>query len=144
MFTLLCCCQTVYGGVNIVTYHVVPNFPHSLIAQLHLNLLLPSTSLLPSPLQPERIKLEDGKQGYDIRADIWSLGISLVELTIGASPYQGNNFRTEFEMLTHIVEAPSPLPDRGKFSPELYDFVAQWYEECYNFLQLTTFGTLES
>ena len=29
-------------------------------------------------VQPERINPETGSQGYDIRSDIWSLGISMV------------------------------------------------------------------
>ena len=31
-----------------------------------------------SPLQPERINPEGNDKGYDIRSDVWSLGISLV------------------------------------------------------------------
>ena len=31
-------------------------------------------------LQPERINPETGNQGYDIRSDVWSLGISLVSV----------------------------------------------------------------
>ena len=28
--------------------------------------------------QPERINPESGKHGYDIKSDVWSLGISMV------------------------------------------------------------------
>ena len=76
--------------------------------------------------QPERINLEIGKEGYDVRADIWSLGISLVELATGQLPYACSKFTTEFQMLTFIVKAPPPLPEQGKFSPQFYDFLAQW------------------
>ena len=63
---------------------------------------------------------------YDIRADIWSLGISLVELATGSSPYSLDTFNTEFALLAHIVNEDPPLPERERFSPEFYDFVAQW------------------
>ena len=76
--------------------------------------------------QPERIKLQSGKKGYDVRADIWSLGMSLVELATGGSPYNSMAFSTEFELLTHIVDAPPPLPDKSKFSTNFYNFIAQW------------------
>ena len=76
--------------------------------------------------QPERIKLQTGNEGYDVRADIWSLGMSLVELATGGSPYNMKAFGTEFELLTHIVDAPPPLPDRSKFSANFYNFIAKW------------------
>lgn len=81
---------------------------------------------LPSPIQPERINLQPSEKGYDVRADIWSLGISLVELANGTSPYAEQKFSNEFQLLTHIVKAPPPLPDENKFSPLFYDFVSKW------------------
>lgn len=75
--------------------------------------------------QPERINLQPTQKGYDVRADIWSLGISLVELANGTSPY--TTFSNEFQLLTHIVNAPPPLPDEKQFSPLFYDFVSKWY-----------------
>ena len=75
-------------------------------------------------MAPERIKLSCN-QGYDVRADVWSLGISLVELATGASPYASKQFGTEFELLTFIVDAPPPLPDPSKFSPEFCDFLSK-------------------
>ena len=65
--------------------------------------------------------------GYDVRADVWSLGVTLVELAQGVSPYAGDKFQNEFQLLTHIVQAPPPLLDKEKFSENFYDFVAQWY-----------------
>ena len=81
--------------------------------------------VLVSALQPERINV--CTKSYDVRADIWSLGISLVELATGSSPYSKERFNTEFALLSHIVDAPPPLLDKAKFSHEFYDFVAQWY-----------------
>lgn len=77
-------------------------------------------------MAPERINLQESNKGYDIRADIWSLGITLVEIATGSPPYAATKrFTTEFELLTHIVEAPPPLPDRSKYSPEFYDFLSK-------------------
>lgn len=64
--------------------------------------------------------------GYDVRADVWSLGISLVELATGSSPYNSREFSCEFDLLTHIVQDPPPLLDQDEFSPNFYDFVSQW------------------
>ena len=77
--------------------------------------------------QPERINLQPTQKGYDVRADIWSLGISLVELANGTSPYTEQKFSNEFQLLTYIVNAPPPLPDEKQFSPLFYDFVSKWY-----------------
>lgn len=35
-----------------------------------------------SSLQPERINPESGQKGYDIRSDVWSLGITMVTNSI--------------------------------------------------------------
>lgn len=72
-------------------------------------------------MAPERVNFG----GYDIRADIWSLGISLVQLVTGKLPYSDKKFATEFELLTHIVHAPPPLPAVDDFSPAFYDFLSQ-------------------
>uniref|UniRef100_A0A1I7WSR8 mitogen-activated protein kinase kinase n=1 Tax=Heterorhabditis bacteriophora TaxID=37862 RepID=A0A1I7WSR8_HETBA len=41
---------------------------------------------------------------YDIRSDVWSLGITLVELATGKFPYPGH----EFLILSAIMKEPSP------------------------------------
>ncbi|XP_019851593.1 PREDICTED: dual specificity mitogen-activated protein kinase kinase 7-like isoform X2 [Amphimedon queenslandica] len=76
-------------------------------------------------MAPERINMSHDSKGYDVRADVWSLGISLVEMATGSAPYKFNEFSSEFDLLTHIVQAPPPLLDEDKFSPNFYDFVAQ-------------------
>lgn len=74
--------------------------------------------------QPERI--DPQKPEYDIRADVWSLGITLVELATGSFPYKGCN--TDFEMLTQVLDsAPPSLPTDKDFSPEFRNFVTKWY-----------------
>uniref|UniRef100_A0A669Q8C3 Dual specificity mitogen-activated protein kinase kinase 7 n=1 Tax=Phasianus colchicus TaxID=9054 RepID=A0A669Q8C3_PHACC len=59
-------------------------------------------------MAPERIDPPDPtKPDYDIRADVWSLGISLVELATGQFPYQ--NCKTDFEVLTKVLQEDPPL-----------------------------------
>ncbi|KAG7171813.1 Dual specificity mitogen-activated protein kinase kinase 7-like [Homarus americanus] len=59
---------------------------------------------------------------YDIRADVWSLGITLVELATGQFPYK--DCRNDFEVLTKVLQDDPPsLPKDGTFSPEFCEFV---------------------
>lgn len=73
-------------------------------------------------MAPERIM--PTTSDYDIRADVWSMGITLVELAIGAFPYQ--NCKSEFEVLARIMEEPPPrLPNGAQFSVDFSSFIAQ-------------------
>jgi len=75
--------------------------------------------------QPERINPDPERPNYDIRADVWSLGISLVELATGIFPYSG--CKTDFEMLTKILDQDPPtLPADGNFSIHFRSFVTLW------------------
>lgn len=71
-------------------------------------------------MAPERI--DPKKPKYDIRADVWSLGITLVELATARSPYEGCN--TDFEVLTKVLDSDPPCLPRDKgFSSDFHDFV---------------------
>ncbi|XP_064293201.1 dual specificity mitogen-activated protein kinase kinase 7 isoform X2 [Phalacrocorax carbo] len=74
-------------------------------------------------MAPERIDPPDPtKPDYDIRADVWSLGISLVELATGQFPYQ--NCKTDFEVLTKVLQEDPPLlPPAMGFSGDFQAFV---------------------
>ncbi|XP_059153527.1 dual specificity mitogen-activated protein kinase kinase 7-like [Physella acuta] len=72
-------------------------------------------------MAPERIEPPDpNKPDYDIRADVWSLGISLVELATGEFPYK--NCKTDFEVLTKVLQEDPPQLGR-EFSMDLRSFV---------------------
>ncbi|XP_067829310.1 dual specificity mitogen-activated protein kinase kinase 7 isoform X1 [Heptranchias perlo] len=74
-------------------------------------------------MAPERIDPPDPtKPDYDIRADVWSLGISLVELATGQFPYK--NCKTDFEVLTKVLQEDPPLlPQTMGFSMDFQSFV---------------------
>ncbi|XP_022906768.1 dual specificity mitogen-activated protein kinase kinase 7-like [Onthophagus taurus] len=72
-------------------------------------------------MAPERIDLHN--PDYDIRADVWSLGITLIELATGVLPYQ--DCKNDFEVLSRvIVNDPPSLPTDKYFSPMFRDFVS--------------------
>lgn len=83
-------------------------------------------------MAPERIVPPDpSKPDYDIRADVWSLGLSLVELATGEFPYK--NCKTDFEMLTKVLEDDQPaLPPGKNFSMDFRDFVTQCLTKDYH------------
>jgi len=74
-------------------------------------------------MSPERINPSNsGKPDYDIRADIWSLGISLIELATAVHPY--SHCKTDFDVMSRIVTEDSPkLPTHLSFSDDFRSFV---------------------
>ncbi|KAJ8938472.1 hypothetical protein NQ318_004112 [Aromia moschata] len=74
-------------------------------------------------MAPERIEPDPQNPDYDVRADVWSLGITLVELATGVFPYQ--DCKTDFEVLTKVIgQDPPSLPQDEDFSSEFRDFVS--------------------
>ena len=70
-------------------------------------------------MAPERIKLENSE--YDIRADVWSLGITLVELATGEYPFK--NCVNEFSVMSAILESEPPLLEGDEFTSSFKEFV---------------------
>lgn len=70
-------------------------------------------------MAPEKIRLTD--KGYSIKSDIWSLGISLIEISTGNHPF--STVKGVYELTTIILEADSPRLDPKKFSKEFCTFV---------------------
>nr|CAH8832613.1 unnamed protein product [Trichobilharzia regenti] len=69
-------------------------------------------------MAPERLN----NSTYDVRADIWSLGISLLELATGSFPYTGTQI--EFAIMTKIISDPPPsLPHHIPFTQAFRQFV---------------------
>eukprot|EP00794_Sanderia_malayensis_P009009 gene9009-9973_t len=75
-------------------------------------------------MAPERIDPFTAKHGYDIRSDVWSLGISLIEIAIGKFPFtKWNNI---FDQLSQVVNGnPPQLVNGGSvcFSEDCLNFV---------------------
>ncbi|EDV27333.1 uncharacterized protein TRIADDRAFT_21026, partial [Trichoplax adhaerens] len=75
-------------------------------------------------MAPERINPTNTGGGYDIRSDVWSFGITMLEISTGKFPYA--KWRTPFEQLKQVVmDDPPRLPDDGNFSTEYRDFIGQ-------------------
>uniref|UniRef100_A0A8C4HYG6 mitogen-activated protein kinase kinase n=1 Tax=Dicentrarchus labrax TaxID=13489 RepID=A0A8C4HYG6_DICLA len=57
-------------------------------------------------MAPERIDPSASRQGYDVRSDVWSLGITLYELATGRFPYP--KWNSVFDQLTQVVRGDPP------------------------------------
>lgn len=69
-------------------------------------------------MSPERI---DG-QPYSFPADIWALGLTLLECCTGTYPYDAS--KGTMQLMIQLIEDECPLPDVGSnVSPELRDFI---------------------
>jgi len=71
-----------------------------------------------SYMAPERIKgssptpNDDAFMSYSVSADIWSLGLSIVEVARGRYPYPPETYENVFAQLSAIVDGEAPgLPD---------------------------------
>ncbi|XP_017871465.1 PREDICTED: dual specificity mitogen-activated protein kinase kinase 6 [Drosophila arizonae] len=80
-------------------------------------------------MAPERIDPQGNPAQYDIRSDVWSLGISMIEMATGQYPY--NKWRTPFEQLRQVVEDDPPRLTAGTFSAEFEDFIATCLKKEY-------------
>ncbi|KAJ3097475.1 MAP kinase kinase (MEK) [Phlyctochytrium planicorne] len=71
-------------------------------------------------MSPERIK----GMKYSVQCDVWSLGITLMELAMGRFPFPADGKPlTLFELLECIVEEPLPDLPKGRFSEQFSAFV---------------------
>jgi len=67
-----------------------------------------------SYMAPERIQGESQNNlgTYTVSSDVWSLGLSIIELAMGKYPYPPETYSNVFAQLTAIVHGPSPeLPE---------------------------------
>lgn len=76
-------------------------------------------------MAPERIDPMSSRQGsYDIRSDVWSFGITLIELSTGKFPYP--KWKSVFDQLTQVVKGDPPRltneEGRAAFSDEMLSF----------------------
>ncbi|TDG41642.1 hypothetical protein AWZ03_011940 [Drosophila navojoa] len=80
-------------------------------------------------MAPERIDPQGNPAQYDIRSDVWSLGISMIEMATGQYPY--HKWRTPFEQLRQVVKEDPPRLPAGTFSAEFEDFIATCLQKEY-------------
>ncbi|XP_059083941.1 dual specificity mitogen-activated protein kinase kinase 6-like [Tigriopus californicus] len=72
-------------------------------------------------MAPERIDPSGNPSNYDVRSDVWSFGISMIEISTGNFPYK--TWASPFEQLKQVVVEPAPQLPSGKFTPQFEDFI---------------------
>ncbi|WVR08512.1 hypothetical protein IAU60_005567 [Kwoniella sp. DSM 27419] len=83
-----------------------------------------------SYMAPERIKSETANQNptYTVASDVWSVGLSIIELAKGCYPYPPETYSNVFAQLQAIVNGPAPTLPPG-YSEDANDFVAKCLEK---------------
>ncbi|KAM7540988.1 hypothetical protein Aperf_G00000045532 [Anoplocephala perfoliata] len=80
-------------------------------------------------MAPERINPDLMSHGYDVRSDVWSLGISLVEMATGRFPYP--SWRSPFHQLQSVLQSPSPqLPPDDEVEVPFSAAMREFVEAC--------------
>lgn len=77
-----------------------------------------------SYMAPERITTSSASS-YTVQSDIWSLGLSLLEVATGEYPYSDKDYDSVYARLNAIIMTESPTLSSDLFSPDSQDFVSQ-------------------
>lgn len=80
-------------------------------------------------MAPERIDPPRDGTGYDIKSDVWSFGITMLEIATGRYPYQ--TAQGFFEQLKRICTDEPPTLPVGRFSNRFEDFISQCLKKDY-------------
>ncbi|CAI8498037.1 unnamed protein product [Pichia kudriavzevii] len=79
-----------------------------------------------SYMAPERIKhTNQNAETYSVQSDVWSLGLSILEISKGSYPYPPETYNNVFSQLSAIVDGEVPELEPGSYSEEARDFVRQ-------------------
>lgn len=109
-------CSAKHGTVKLCDFGVSGNLVASL-AKTNIG--------CQSYMAPERIRsLNPDRVTYTVQSDIWSLGLSILEMALGRYPYPPETFDNIFSQLSAIVDGPPPKLPREKFSSDAQDFVS--------------------
>lgn len=77
-----------------------------------------------SYMAPERIKsLNPDASSYSVQSDVWSLGLTILEVACGHYPYPPETYNNIFSQLSAIVDGEPPSLDPKIFSNEARMFV---------------------
>ena len=77
-----------------------------------------------SYMAPERIKsLSPTDNTYSVQSDIWSLGLSILEIAAGHYPYPSETYGNIFSQLSAIVDGDPPRLDPKVFSKDAQLFI---------------------
>jgi len=75
-------------------------------------------------MAPERIDYMRGDPSvYDVKSDVWSFGISMIEISTGQFPFK--TWKTPFEQLKQVVMEPPPRLPENTFSHDYEDFIVK-------------------
>ena len=76
-------------------------------------------------MQPERIKGESQNNlgTYTVSSDVWSLGLSMIEIGLGQYPYPPETYSNVFAQLTAIVNGDPPELPEDQYSQVARDWV---------------------
>jgi len=67
--------------------------------------------------------INENEKGYDARADVWSIGITAIEMAELKPPYSGIHPMRAIFMIPN--KPPPKLQEQKKWSDEFNDFIAQ-------------------
>ncbi|KAJ1871528.1 MAP kinase kinase Wis1 [Coemansia sp. RSA 990] len=78
-----------------------------------------------SYMAPERIVGTGGPEGYTIQSDVWSLGLTIIEVATARFPYDTAGFTNIFDQINAIVNGDPPKLPSSRYPPDACDFVAK-------------------